>query len=279
MTAEGARDQNGPPGTPPRFLTLMSIAWRAYSDHRKTLTGIFALASAAVIAANVLANLASFAAGRPVLAVIILEQIAPFFAFGVFFSFAMAASACALSDRHDSPDIRAALRSTRPVTKDLLTAGLLAGIVMVAAITLLYYLPILFLPLFFGPPLLVDVIAVDRMPFSPALTRTRELLSGEKMRALGVLMPAALVAGTLMWVAPNTVVGATAPLGTVAQQAAAIGTRVVIDALAVGFFAAVVYAVFSDVRRRKAAPTPPPERARDELPSRPSPHSKKKRRR
>jgi hypothetical protein len=229
----------------------MRTAWRDFWTHRATLIGIFALASAAVIITTVVANLISYAAGRPLIVVVLLEQIVPFFALGVFFGFGMAAGATVLSGE-DGPGLRDALRSIGSRAKDLLTSGLLAGMVMVTAVTLLYYLPVLFLPLFFGPPVLVHVIAIDRMRFSAAATRTREILTGEKLRAIGALLPAAFLTGTLMYAAPNAAAAATDPLGVVVEQAAAIITRVVIDAIAVGFFAAVAYALFVDIRDRHA---------------------------
>jgi hypothetical protein len=258
---------------------LMRTGWRDFWTHRTTLVGIFALASAAVIMTTVVANLISYAAGRPLIVVVLLEQIVPFFALGVFFALGMAAGATVVSGG-DGPGLHDALRSTRAPAKDLLTSGLLAGIVMVMAVTLLYYLPVLFLPLFFGPPVLVHVIAVDRLRFSEAATRTREILTGEKLRAIGALLPAAFLTGTLMYAAPNAVAAATDPLGVVVKQAAAIITRVVIDAIAVGFFAAVAYAMFVDIRARRAgAPTEPGGEARPEpASSQPNRNRKKKKR-
>lgn len=242
----------------------MRTGWRDFWAHRTTLVVIFALASAAVIVTTVVANLISYAAGRPLIVVVLLEQIVPFFALGVFFAFGMAAGATVFSSE-DGPVLRDALRSTRSPVKDLVTSGLLAGMVMVTAVTLLYYLPVLFLPLFFGPPVLVHVIAVDRIRFSEAATRTREILTGEKLRAIGVLLPAAFLTGTLMYAAPNAVAAATAPLGVVVKQAAAIITRVVIDAIAVGFFATFAYALFVDIRARRAGtPTEPEDEPRPE---------------
>lgn len=243
---------------PARLASLLRAGWRDYRRHRTTLFGIFALASVAVIITTLAANLVSFSVGRPVVVVVLLEQIVPFFALGVWFGIGMGASAIVLSGGPDTTGLRDALRSTRPLTKDLVTSGLLAGMVMVTAVTLLYYLPILFLPLFFGPPVLVHVIATDRLRFSIAATRARELMTGEKLRAFGALMPVAFLTGTLMYVAPNLVATATDPLGVVVRQAAAIVTRVVVDAAAVAFFATVTYALFDDIKRRRDRPAPKP---------------------
>jgi hypothetical protein len=256
----------------------MRAGWRDFWMLRATLIGMFALASAAVIVTTVAANLISFAAGRPLIVAVLLEQIVPFFALGVFFCFGMAASATVLSS-DDGPGLRDALRSIRSQAKDFLTSGLLAGMVMVSAVTLLYYLPVLFLPLFFGPPVLVHVIAIDRIRFSTAAIRTRDMLTGEKLRAIGALLPAAFLTGTLMYAAPNAVAAATDPLGVVVEQAAAIIIRVVIDAIAVAFFAAVAYALYVDIRaRRDHAPSEPEGEPRPKPASQPSPNRKKKKR-
>jgi hypothetical protein len=277
MTTTGARpNPTEAPQTPPSWRTLMAAAWRGYSGHRSSLTGTFAFASAAVIIATVLGKVASFAAGRPLVAVVILEQIVPFFAFGIFFGYAMAMATTLLSG--EAPDLRSALRSTRGVGRAVLSAGLLSAIVMVAIITLLYYLPLLFLPLFFGPPFLVQVIATERVSFSVAGMRARELLAGETLRALGALMPIALAAGTLMFVGPNLAAAAAAGLGAGPEQAAAIAARLLVDAVTVGLFAALVYAVFADLVVRKSSPPPAPAPDEEaERPRGPSPHRKKKR--
>jgi hypothetical protein len=275
LTQERARHRDGDYVAPAGLGALMRSGWRDFWAHRTTLVGLFAMASAAVIITTVAANLISYAAGRPLIVVVLLEQIVPFFAIGVLFGFGMAAGATVLS-REDGPGLRDALRSTRLPAKDLLTSGLLAGMVMVTAVTLLY-LPLLFLPLFFGPPILVHVIALDRIPFSAAATRTREILTGEKLRAVGALLPAAFLTGTLMYAAPNAVAAAADPLGVVVKQAAAIITRVAIDAIAVGFFAAVAYALFVDIRaRRTDAPPEPRGEPRPETASQPSRNRKKK---
>jgi hypothetical protein len=248
---------------PAGLASLLRSGWRDHRRHRTTLFGIFALASAAVIVTTLAANLISYAVGRPVVVVVLLEQIVPFFALGVWFGAGVGVSAIVFSSDHDASGLRDALRATRPQRKDLVTSGLLAGMVMVTAVTLLYYLPILFLPLFFGPPILVHVIAIDQLRFSAAATRARDLMAGEKLRAFGALMPVAFGTGTLMYAAPNLVATATDSLGVIVRQASAIVTRIVIDAVAVAFFAAVAYAMFVDIRRRRDRPAAKPDPPRD----------------
>ena len=278
MTQDGPRRDRGDEHLPPAGLgSLIRTGARDFWRHRTTLIGIFALASTAVVVTTVAANLGSYAVGRPLVVVVLLEQIVPFFALGAFFGFGMAASAIVFSSGHDAPGPRDALRSTRSMGKDLLAAGLLAGMVMVTAVTLLYYLPILFLPLFFGPPMLVHVVALDRLRLAPAATRTRELLAGEKLRAFGALLPVAFLTGTLMYAAPNLVAVATDPLGAVVRQPAAIITRVVTDAVSVGFFAAVAYAMFDDIKRRRDRPVPEQSPPRDARATEPGRNRKKKR--
>jgi hypothetical protein len=271
------RSGNGNEQPPPAGTgSLLRNGWRGLRANPATLIGIFAAASAAVIITTVAANLISYAAGRPLVVVVLLEQIVPFFALGVFFGAAMAASAGVLSEPAHKPHLISALNSTRPMTKDLLAAGIVAGMVMVTAVTLLYYLPLLFLPLFFGPPVVVHLIAIDRLRFSEAMARARDLTAGERLRAVGALLPAAFLAGAVTYAAPNAVAAATDPLGDVVRQAATIVTRIGIDAIAIAFFAAVVYALFVDIKARRDPPATEPER--DKRAARPERQRKARRR-
>lgn len=255
----------------------MGAAWRDFASLWPTLVALFAIAAVTVMGVKIAANLGSALAGRPLIAIVVLESIVPLFAYGIFFSFAMAAATVAIHEHHDGRRVTVAeaIRAVRPPAKDLVTAGILSGMIAVAFLTLLPP-AILFFPLFFGPPAIAQVIALDKVRLSVAGTRARALVTGETMRAVGALMPGAIFTGSLIFFGPYAAADATRPLGTAVQQTAAISARISLEGVLVGAYAALVYAMFDDLRRRRDGARPEPESGDAKPESRPDPNRKKK---
>jgi hypothetical protein len=83
-------------------------------------------------------------------------------------------------------------RGVGPVLKEVIAANLLAVVVALTLIVLLAFFPILFLPLFFGPPLVVQTVALERRRLQQALPRVRALARGQLARTLMSLFCIAL---------------------------------------------------------------------------------------
>jgi hypothetical protein len=141
-------------------------------------------------------------------------------------------------------------RGVGPVLKEVIAANLLAVVVALTLVVLLAFFPILFLPLFFGPPVVVQTVALERRRLQQALPRVRALARGQLARTLMSLFCIALGARLLQGLVLDGVIAATTSMLTAARVVLFVLVEVLIEAATVTFFAVAATLAYFDIRSR-----------------------------
>jgi hypothetical protein len=145
---------------------------------------------------------------------------------------------------------RTAIRTSRPFGKELLAAALLGALLAMIFVFLSQGLTLLLLPLFYGPPLVAQVIVLEAKPFQLATGRVREIGRGHLARMFGYLTAVALFMGLVGVVIPRVIASLVAGLGDAGQLALLVSTSMVLSAIALAFFSAVTTVAYFDLRAR-----------------------------
>jgi hypothetical protein len=143
-----------------------------------------------------------------------------------------------------------ALRRLRPRRKDLLLGGFLAATMSLAFYAFLPPLWFLFMVLFYGPPILIQVIASEDLGIQEAWARTKILMTGQWGRILMALVTIALAIGLI----DSTIRGLAVDLLEDANRATALLSVLLLQMLSAGFFysyfAAASYVAYFDANAR-----------------------------
>lgn len=159
---------------------------------------------------------------------------------------ALGAAAIVLKDSDAEPGSSPSpWEALRPLAREVLAAGLFAGMISLAFIVFLRGLGLLLLPLAYGPPILIQVIAVERAPLQLAWPRTRTLLRHNWGRVLITLLVVVLLVSLLAAVAIALVFGATRGLGEAAQTVVLSSVQAVLVAITLPYLAAVQFVIYS----------------------------------
>lgn len=147
-------------------------------------------------------------------------------------------------------DVRVALRPNR---SHILAAAMLATFLTFAFAYALPPLGQLIGPfLFLGPPILIQVIALEGRSFSSAWNRTKELMRGETVRVLVYLLCISLTLGLVVILIVGVTAQALAESDT--NEAVSVGLvllQSVIAGVAFGFMACVAVSTYFELRARK----------------------------
>jgi hypothetical protein len=158
-------------------------------------------------------------------------------------------------------DVTAGLRVTvgsmwggvRSALKEVVASNLLAVVIGLTLVVLLAAFPFLFLPLFFGPPLVIHVVTLERKRLPEAMPRVRELARGSWAKTILYLLCVAIGARLLqgavldgLWIATNPFAATEVLRGTLFVLG-----RVLVEAATAGFFGVVATFVYFDLRARK----------------------------
>lgn len=110
---------------------------------------------------------------------------------------AVASVVFAQSDDGRTSSLREALRSLGPLTREVAAAGLLAGMIALAFVVFLGGFGLMLLPLFYGPPIIVQVISIETLPLQLAFPRTKEVMRGNWLKVIAALALIVLLIATV----------------------------------------------------------------------------------
>lgn len=144
---------------------------------------------------------------------------------------------------------REVLRSGFEV-REVLASGLLASIIVLVLSVVLAPIILLTLVMFFGPPVVVHVIALEHEGLQPALSRARAMSKGNLGRLVGILFAVALGTGLLLFMLTQVGFGLTDSLEEWVQGAIVLGFSVFVQAVLYPYVAAAGLIAYLDVRAR-----------------------------
>lgn len=247
MTARGAAPEIP---APVGFASLITSSWWIVRAHLGTLFKLMLLFVAvdwllfllalAVAESDVAGFAVAFAALLPLVVRIALGGLG------------VAAGATVIGDAlaGEPISVRKALDTCRPLLKELLAASLFGALIGMLIVFASQGAGVLFLPLFYGPPLIAQVIALEARPFQMATTRVREMGRGQLARIFGYLLSVALFIGLMVSVVPQVIAALAEGLGDAAQLASLVLASVLLSAAALAFFSAVSTVAYFDLRAR-----------------------------
>ena len=241
-----AEDQHVAP--PPRFSEIVSEAADLYSARFAALVPTFVLAYVVLVSLPLLAFIDLSDAALATLA-FALQVLSALVGSTLFASASIVYSDYVAGDRSS---LRAALVSIRSLTREVITAALFSAIFSMFALTLLASLGLLLQPLFVGPPILIQVVAIERLRLREAWPRTRAIASGQWTRVVGMLLGVVLaIALVLIGIFGFVEAGTRA-----ASDAARLGVFVTVQGLVAGltysFLAAAQFVLYRDLTQRGA---------------------------
>ena len=97
-------------------------------------------------------------------------------------------------------------RSMGIMRRETFVAALIAAVIALVAALLLGFYGLFLLPLFYGPPLVAQAIAVERVRFRVALRRARELAARSMLRVFVYLLNVSLGIGVVAFVIVGTLI-------------------------------------------------------------------------
>lgn len=156
-----------------------------------------------------------------------------------------------LADRLAGKDTTASevLASDFP-TREVVASGLLASAITLVLAVVLAPIMLLILPMFFGPPIVVLVVALEHERLQPALTRARALTKGSAGRLAGAFFVIALGIGLLQLMLTQIGFGLSESLSDNAQLAIVLAFSIFMQALFYPYIAATGLIAYLDVRAR-----------------------------
>ena len=136
----------------------------------------------------------------------------------------------------------------RGLTRDMFLSGLMAGAISLAVARFLPLLWLLFFSLFLGPPILMQVIAVEKLDIRAAGTRTRALMQGHWARILMALAAICLGVGLLETTMLGLTFEAVKDSGAGVAIPVLLLVRMAISGFLYPFVAAAAYVCYYDVK-------------------------------
>ena len=241
----------------------MAESWRLYTANLRTLFGLFALIALVMTAVPALLVF-DIAEGMALPLYLLLAVVLP----AVLASVGFGLTAIVLWNRlrtgldadFHPKTVREAFSSLGPIRKELLACALLAGMIDLALAVFLGVLGLLLLSLFFGPPILVQVVVLEKLSLQEAWPRTRSLLKGRTARVLLYLLSIALGIGLLSAVTLNLLAQLTETMADGASYAVLSALQILAVGLTVPFLACASFVCYRSLRAedefREEAPNP-----------------------
>jgi hypothetical protein len=247
------------PDGPYRFTSLVAVSWRFYSARFWPLFWLFTILATLILLFPL------------ILLLDMTEQVE--LTVGLFTRFALPAviasygyAVIAVIHDHYLQDeeigARAAARELRPYIRHVMSAALLSGMLGLMAVTFFAQLGVILLPLFYGPPMVMQMTVLEKVPVAEAWARSRTLMRGHWMRVITYLLSIAMGIGVLGYGAISAMLAATEDTADIAQAIGYGIVSVVITALTYPFLGTAQYIAFADIAALEAAPTPKPRRSK-----------------
>lgn len=157
--------------------------------------------------------------------------------------------------RGQSIGVRTALVALRPRARDLLAVAFYAATGGLFLVLLTAGLGFLLLPLLFGPPLVVHVIALEDKRVSEAWSATKELARGHTVRILVYLLTIALGVTLLGSLIINVYTTFSEGLASVPRTIIFLVMQAVVTGVTFPYLAAASFSCYWDLRVRKDQPS------------------------
>jgi hypothetical protein len=166
------------------------------------------------------------------------------------------------AQRNATVTLKDAIDALRPMRRDILVASVFSSLLALWAVILIGQSGLILLPLFFGPPILVQVISLEKLSLKEARTRARNLLKGRTTRVLLYLLVIALgIAFIAVAILAPLLAALEGSSGALPVSIFSI-SQVVVAALTLPFMAAsefVCYATLVRIEKQEPPSSPPPE--------------------
>jgi hypothetical protein len=153
------------------FVTVIARAWRYYRDGFGPLLRLSLVATSLLYGAN-LVLLTDLSEGTQDTLVYVLQGLLPPFAYSL--AFAVVASIHHHEDLDDPVLANTAFREVRSNLRPLISIALVAS---AASVLMAQLSGLLLFALLYGPPILIQVAAVESLGLQPAWQRTKTLMS------------------------------------------------------------------------------------------------------
>jgi hypothetical protein len=247
MTARGAAPEIP---APVGFSSLLTTSWWIFRGHFGTLFKLML----SVVALDWLVRLISLAiadSDSQSLAVTFVALL-PLVLRVTLGGLAMAVASTFIADSlaGESASLRRALRSCRPLMKELVAAAMFGALLGMLFVFGLQGIGLLLQTLFYGPPLIAQVIALEAKSFQAATPRVREMGRGQLGRLLGYLLAVTLGTGLILVLLPLIIASSSEALGEAGQLGVYVLVSVTLGAAALAFFSAVSTVAYFDLRAR-----------------------------
>ncbi len=219
---------------------MIAGAWRLYRARFWPLVALFAGLGIVTLVPSALI----LGVSGPIVAVYLLLQVV-FPAVLASAAFAVAAVVLDEHRRERRAGLREAFARLGPRAKEVVAAGLLSGMISLALVVFLRQWGLLLLPLAFGPPILIQVVALEKASLQEASSRAGSITKGSTGRVISYLVSISLALALLNLVFLVTVVGLVQrTIPTAAETAARFAygiLQVSIVAVTIPYLAAASY--------------------------------------
>jgi hypothetical protein len=148
--------------------------------------------------------------------------------------------------------LRGALSSLKPLARDVIAAALFSAILSMLALSLLGFLGVLLQPLFVGPPIVIQVIAIERLRLRDAWPRTRTIAAGSWVRIFGTLIGVVLGLALALLAIFGLVDAATSTAGDAIRLVAFVAAQGLVAGLTHPLLAAAQFVLYRDLTERGA---------------------------
>lgn len=199
MDGEQVPEQPRPVLLPP-FTTVLAESWRLYAANLRSLFGLFAFISLVITIIPTLIVFeiaASIALPLYLLIGVVLPSVLASIGFGLTALVLWNRARTGFDAELYPTTVRGALSTLGSERKELLASALLSGMIGLALALFLGFLGLLLQALFFGPPVLIQAIALERLTLQQAWPRAGVLIKGATPRVVLYLLTIVLGIGLL----------------------------------------------------------------------------------
>lgn len=237
--------------SPLNFTSLVASAARLYQRHGRRLMALFA-------AIGVLISLlpALFFFELPEGAVIPVYLFVQVAIPAVMVSLGIAVSAVVMHGNEDggSATVTGAIASVRSHLRQSLAAALLAGMLSIFIAVFLGILSFILIYLFFGPPILIQVVTLEKARLQSAWPRMKALMKGHWVQVIMYLFVIGLGIALMQSLTLAVVTTAVQDVERWARTVIVNIANLAVIALAMPFLAATGYALYKDLVHRSEEP-------------------------
>lgn len=248
---ENAEGNTGPepPAERLSFTGVVATAWRLYVSNLATLVGIFLIVAflSSVVRVALFSDLST--AARVTLSYMMLVVLPAFVA---SFGSGLAAHVFERDLEDDPVTAKTALRETRPRHRDMLSSAALGALFAFFVVLVMGGPGLLIAPLFYGPPVVMQLVALDGYGTRAASDRARRMLKGNWLRLFSYILTIALGISVLSAAALGAGAAVTDPLADVPRVLLLGVLEVIVLGFLLPFLAAASFVFYADLRAEEA---------------------------